>query len=1498
MRNQNVYAARVTQGLHVAAPGNAKPLGRIQRAFVVVAANDTFVAKTFRMSIASQPSGGSASFRQFATLTQLDLTIGPRSSVSRTVYVRSTDSRASVKVDVRETSNGAVVPLLLGGLQGSTILNPDLMNPDLMNPDLMNPDMTSADVMNAEVYTPDLMNPDLMNPDLMNPDLMNPDLMNPDLMNPDLMNPDLMNPDLMNPGEVNVSLLNPDLMNPDLMNPDLMNGAFSDTVWTLTNNGNTTAAYDVRLVLRTPVPEGFSTQLLLYKTYLTPVARDCKLTQETQNVLVASIPSPRFDAPSAPLVSDPADGSLQHATLWLAPGETGKVALRVLDPDQTDNVTFNPMVAVTTAVAPQAVDTESAAAGETTPDVVKSSSLGFLGRPSDTPIGGYVDPPVEVLVRDEAGATVMGAAVVLSLVSNPGGATLHGAAATSGEDGVARFDQLWLDRLGTGYRLRATAGTLVSDGGGSFDVVPLVVTSANDAGPGSLRAALENANRNVGYADSITFGIGAGPVVISPSSALPAVTDPVTIDGTTQGGYAGTPLVRLDGASAGTGVHGLSVQASATTIRGLAITRFAGAGIRLDGASGSVVEDSYTGTDGVADLGNGGDGVVIMSGSANEVRRCVISGNDANGIVLSQTSGNRVRGSLIGTNAAGEAAVGNQYAGVYVHTNASANVIGGPDAADMNVISGNGTGLDLVSGAHHNFIQGNRIGTNKAGTAAVGNTGSHGIGVYHDDNEVRGNLISGNTATGLRLDIGHRTLVEGNSIGTDVTGTAAVPNGIGITFANFGSAEHTIRGNLVSGNTGDGIQLLNADHFTIAGNKVGTTAAGTAALPNGSRGIAIYGCVGTTIGGSGPGAGNLVSGNLVTGLALEPLTTAVHYGLVDCVVEGNVVGTDLSGSSRLANGGSGITITAGSAPDAPMSGIVIRGNLLSGNAGDGLVVTQGVHHLTASGNTIGTDLGGALAIPNARHGIYVADGVHDIEIGSGNLISGNAGFGVFLVSPDVPTQNNVVSGNLIGTNRAGTLSVGNLIGVALGGVGIRSNRVAGNVASGNALYGVALTGDTHDNTVVGNKIGTNAAGTGALPNLQDGLYVGGTSDLIGGSGAGEGNLISGNGGAGVFIQGGSGNRVRGNWIGLDASGLSALGNAVAGVSIASLSTVSNIIGGPNPGDGNVISGNPLGVSVPGAGAQIIEGNRVGTNPAGDAAIGNTGDGIFFGSAEGVVIRANLVSGNGGCGIVGSGNSAQITGNNVGTNLAGTSALGNTSSGICVGNGSGFSIRDNLVSGNLANGVWAAQATATTIAANRIGTDAAGTSAVPNQLDGVYVTGSGVSLIGGPAAADGNTIAFNLGKGIGYGGWFGGSAFGSNRIFSNGGLGIDLGDSGVTPNDTGDGDTGPNELQNFPVLTSAIASGGSTTVSGTLNTFPGTFTIQFFSSSACDPSGYGEGELLEGSTLVATDAEGYSSYSVVLPRDLSGRGVTATATASTIAVGSRTSEFSACVPVLP
>jgi hypothetical protein len=124
------------------------------------------------------------------------------------------------------------------------------------------------------------------------------------------------------------------------------------------------------------------------------------------------------------------------------------------------------------------------------------------------------------------------------------------------------------------------------------------------------------------------------------------------------------------------------------------------------------------------------------------------------------------------------------------------------------------------------------------------------------------------------------------------------------------------------------------------------------------------------------------------------------------------------------------------------------------------------------------------------------------------------------------------------------------------------------------------------------------------------------------------------------------------------------------------------------------------------------------------------------------------------------------------------------------------------------------------------------------------------------------------------------------------LGIDLGDNSVTPNDPGDGDTGANELQNFPELFAVYGTGLSTTVEGVLNSTPDTkFRIEFLANADCDPSGYGEGNTSIGAAMVLTDGSGDASFTAYFEVEVPAGGwVTATATDP----DSNTSEFSACV----
>ncbi|MDW8241475.1 MAG: right-handed parallel beta-helix repeat-containing protein, partial [Acidobacteriota bacterium] len=230
---------------------------------------------------------------------------------------------------------------------------------------------------------------------------------------------------------------------------------------------------------------------------------------------------------------------------------------------------------------------------------------------------------------------------------------------------------------------------------------------------------------------------------------------------------------------------------------------------------------------------------------------------------------------------------------------------------------------------------------------------------------------------------------------------------------------------------------------------------------------------------------------------------------------------------------------------------------------------------------------------------------------------------------------------------------------------------------------------------------------------------------------------------------------------------------------------------------------------------------------------------------------------------------------------------------------------NIISGNNGNGVrifafFGRGASGNHVQGNFIGTDVTGAADLGNSGNGILIEGAPNNMIGGTAAGAGNLIAFNGQPGVFVAGTTTtGNAIRRNSIHSNGGLGIDLeplgGTPGVTPNDACDGDTGANNLQNFPVLVSASSSGGSTTITGTLNGVANRlFILDFFATTPCDPSGHGEGQTFLGSATVTTDSTCNASFTVTVPIALtSAQNVTATATDTTT---NDTSEFSACVGV--
>ncbi len=904
-----------------------------------------------------------------------------------------------------------------------------------------------------------------------------------------------------------------------------------------------------------------------------------------------------------------------------------------------------------------------------------------------------------------------------------------------------------------------------------------VTSLLDDGSSGTLRWAINQANVDTDPVSNINFNIpGAGTQNISITSALPAISHPVIIDGTTQPGYGATPLIELSGAGAGPGVTGLTVTAGSSTVMGLDICGFSGNGIAITSNGGSTIQGNYIGTDptGTVGVGNGGDGVLIQGGASNNTiggtvsdARNIISGNGETGIQIddSGTTGNVVAGNFIGTDATGTVALGNSGFGVLIDlrsagAGATNNTIGGNVAGAGNIISGNiGNGVEISgAGTSENLVAGNYIGTDVTGTVALGN-GFDGVALTNgaSGNTLGGttadarNIISGNPFAGIEVDFSGTTnnVIEGNFIGTDFHGNSAIPNRDGVVVA-YGAANQTIggtaagAGNVISGNTVDGVDFatvagglgiasIPTSGNLVEGNYIGTNAAGTGALGNHDNGVKIYGgASANTIGGNFADARNIISGNDNIGVAL------VDPGTTQNVVAGNYIGTDKTGNAALGNLANGILINSG-----------------------------------PTNNTIG----GLTATPGT---------------GAGNLISGNgqAGAGTAVAS------NNLFEGNIVGLNAAGTAILPNDGGVffVLGGTGnTLGGTVAGarNIISGNTGFGiqgggVEIAAGTSNTVVQGNYIGTDITGTVALGTPLDAIVIlGANNNTIGGTTAADRNIISGNGQNGITMENAvnlfgftgpaTGNLVEGNFIGTNAAGTAALPNQANGVLIKG--SANNTIGGTVTGAGNLISGNgqsvdfTIAVAINGAGASnnLIAGNYIGTDVTGTIALPNAGGvGISTGASNNTIGGTtagarNIISGNEGDGVnlFQSGTGNLIKGNFIGTDVTGTIALGNTGTiggplgnGVNINSGStGTTIggttagAGNLISGNTQAGIGLF-AGDNLVEGNFIGTDVTGTRALGIQPYGIKIGDALDSTIGGTTAGAGNLISGNTQGGVG------------------------------------------------------------------------------------------------------------------------------------------------------
>ncbi len=249
------------------------------------------------------------------------------------------------------------------------------------------------------------------------------------------------------------------------------------------------------------------------------------------------------------------------------------------------------------------------------------------------------------------------------------------------------------------------------------------VSNAQDSGPGSLRQAILDANANAG-ADVINFSIGSFQQTIVLASALPVITDPVTIDATTQPGFVGKPLIEVQ-PDRTLVFDGFKITGGNSVLRGLVINRFRGHAIILETGGGNVIEGNYIGIEvtGTVAEGNFSNGVFILSsnnrvGGLTAAARNVISGNFGNGVAISSGAANNVvQGNYIGLSAHGNFKVPNSESGVTVF-NSPNNTIGGATATARNVISGNGTGITIDT-SNGTLVQGNFVGTNASGDSPI-----------------------------------------------------------------------------------------------------------------------------------------------------------------------------------------------------------------------------------------------------------------------------------------------------------------------------------------------------------------------------------------------------------------------------------------------------------------------------------------------------------------------------------------------------------------------------------------------------------------------------------------------------------------------------------------------------------------------------------------------------------------------------------------------------------
>jgi CSLREA domain-containing protein len=436
---------------------------------------------------------------------------------------------------------------------------------------------------------------------------------------------------------------------------------------------------------------------------------------------------------------------------------------------------------------------------------------------------------------------------------------------------------------------------------------------------------------------------------------------------------------------------------------------------------------------------------------------------------------------------------------------------------------------------------------------------------------------------------------------------------------------------------------------------------------------------------------------------------------------------------------------------------------------------------------------------------------------------------------------------------------------------------SGHSSDGSTIKGLCLAGiiNTHqtlisvtsnNDLVTGNFVGVDTDGATVVsdgtPILVNGGVLLATNTTIGGTSPSARNVIASNGGFGGIENDGNNTVVQGNYLGTNAAGTAAIGSATTGIDAEEGTPFT--IGGSASGAGNVINATGNGIMI---------------------------GGVCFNCANDTTVQGNLI----------------------GTDATGTVAFYALNIGIAMGQSINTTIGGSTAgAGNVinarANGInIGGSPTGVVIQGNKIGTDITGTMPLGNGNCGIAVGLTSNGIIGGTSAGQGNIIAFNGFNGVSIAGFTGDNttwAILGNSIHDNAQLGITLAASGCgatvpTPNDHCDTPSGANDQQNYPVITSASFSNGNVTLSGTLDSVANTmFRLEFFSNEQCDPSGFGQGQHFLGSNVVTTGADCTTTFGPVsFPLPAGDSVLTATATRlDDTGNPIETSELSACASI--